>query len=97
MRDTKNEAPDFTNAEGVQWWHEPTLTLYAFSKGVAGVRVWTVHRPDGHRTRLLTEGQNILAEDQTLEGLGIKIALLAFQQQTPNVEPKGSALLRSPD
>jgi len=86
MRDTKKEAPDFTNDEGVQWWHEPTLTRYAFSKGFVGVRVWTVHRPDGHRTRLFTEGQDVLAEDQTLEGLGIKIDLLAFQRQTPNVE-----------
>ena len=91
MRDTKKEAPDFTNDEGVQWWYEPTLTRYAFSKGFAGVRVWTVHRPDGHRTRLFTEGQDILAEAQTLEGLGIKIDLLALQRQTPNVELTGAA------
>jgi hypothetical protein len=58
------------------------LTRYALSKGLSGMKVWTAHRPDGHRTRLLTEGQNILAEDQTLEGLGLKIDLLSFQRQT---------------
>jgi hypothetical protein len=82
MRDIKKDAPDFTNDDGVQWWYEPTLTRYALSKGLADTKVWTVHRPDGHRTRLLTTGQNILAEDQTLEGLGLKIDLLAFQRQT---------------
>jgi hypothetical protein len=58
------------------------LTRYALSKGLVDMKVWTVCRPDGHRTRLLTEGQNILAEDQTLEGLGLKIDLLSFQRQT---------------
>jgi hypothetical protein len=82
MRDTKKDAPDFTNDDGVQWWREPTLTRYALSKGLADMKVWTVHKPDGHRTRLLTEGRNVLAEDQTLEGLGIKIDLLAFLRQT---------------
>lgn len=91
MRDTKKEAPDFTNDEGVQWWHETTLTRYALSKGFVGVRVWTVHTPDGHRTRLFTEGQDVLAEDQTLEGLGIKIDILAFQRQTHNAGVTGLA------
>ena len=84
MRDTRTEAPDFVNDEGVEGWHEADLTRYAFSKGFAGVRVWSVERPDGRRTRLFTEGETILADDQTLEGLGIKIDILAFQRQTPN-------------
>ena len=92
MRDTKKEAPDFVNDEGVKWWHESSLTRYAFSKGFVGVRVWTVERPDGHRTRLFTEGQDVLAEDQTLEGLGIKIDLLAFQRQPHNAELRGRPL-----
>ena len=85
MRNTITEAPDFVNDEGVKWWHEAGMTRYAFSKGFAGVRVWTVERPDGYKTRLFTEGETILADDQTVEGLGIKIDLLAFQRQTPNV------------
>jgi hypothetical protein len=82
MRDTKKDTPDFTNNDGVHWWYEPMLTRYALSKGLTDMKVWTVHRPDGHKTRLLTEGQNILAEDQMLEGLGLKIDLLSFQRQT---------------
>lgn len=89
MRDTKTEAPDFVNEEGVMWWHESDLTRYAFSKGFAGVRVWTVERPDGYKTRLFTEGETILADDQTVEGLGIKIDLLAFQRKTPNEKVRG--------
>lgn len=85
MRNTRTEAPDFVNDEGVKWWHEADMTRYAFSKGFAGVRVWMVERPDGYKTRLFTEGETILADDQTVEGLGIKIDLLAFQRQTPNV------------
>lgn len=84
MRDTKTEAPDFVNDEGVKWWHEPSLTRYALSKGFVGVRGWSVERPDGYKTRLFTEGETILADDHTLEGLCIKIDLLAFQRQTPN-------------
>ena len=86
MRDTRTEAPDFVNDEGVKWWHEADLTRYAFRKGFVGVRVWSVERPDGHRTRLFTEGETILADDQTLEGLGIKIDILAFQRQTLNTK-----------
>ena len=86
MRNTRTEAPDFVNDEGVKWWHEADMTRYAFSKGFAGVRVWTAERPDGYKTRLFTEGETILADDQTVEGLGIKIDLLAFQRQTPNVK-----------
>lgn len=89
MRDTKTEAPDFVNEEGVMWWHESDLTRYAFSKGFAGVRVWTVERPDGYKTRLFTEGETILADDQTVEGLGIKIDLLAFQRKTHNQKISG--------
>ena len=97
MRDTRTEAPDFVNDEGVKWWHEADLTRYAFCKGFAGVRVWSVERPDGYRTRLFTEGETILADDQTVEGLGIKIDVLAFQQQTPNAKVTGSpALSASP-
>ena len=89
MRDTKTEAPDFVNDKGVKWWHEADLTCYAFRKGFAGVRVWTVERPDGYRTRLFTEGETILADDQTVEGLGIKIDVLAYQRQTPNAKVSG--------
>ena len=82
MRDTKTEEPDFANDEGVKWWHEQEMTRYAHNKGLTGVRVWTVERQDGYKTRLLTEGSEILADDQTVEGLGIKIDVLAFQKRT---------------
>lgn len=81
MRDITKELPDFVNAAGVRWWLEPGLTRYATSKGLNNeVRIWTVERPDGHKTRLLTEHHTVLAEDQTLEGIGLKIDLMAFNQ-----------------
>lgn len=81
MRDAAKEPPDFVNSEGVKWRQEPGLTGYAESKGLAGSRAWLVERPDGYRTRLLTDGQGIIAEDQTIEGLGVKIDALAFQRR----------------
>lgn len=79
MRDPEVEAPDFVNADGVKWWHEMSLTAYALSKGFVGVRVWSVERPDGYRTRLFTKGDEVLADDQTLDGMALKIDLMAFQ------------------
>ncbi len=91
MRDIAKEAPDFINDEGVKWWHESDLTRYAFRKGFVGVRVWTVERPDGHKTRLFADGETILADDQTAEGLCIKIDLMAFARQSPNANVTGLA------
>lgn len=82
MRDITTEPPDTINAQGVKWWHEPDLTRYALSRGFAGAQVWTVERPDGYRTRLFTQGATLLAEDQTLDGLSLKIALLAFERES---------------
>ena len=82
MRDPTTEPADFVNAEGVKWWHEPSMTIYVMSKGLVGVRAWTVERPDGYRTRVLTKGEAILAEDQTIEGMGVKLNLLVLGVQT---------------
>lgn len=94
MRDIKIEAPDFVSDEGVKWWHESSMTRYAFSKGFVGARVWTVECPDGYKTRLFTEGETILADDQTVEGLGIKIDLLAFHRKTHNAGLSGGEAVR---
>ncbi len=79
MRDTKTEPPDFVNAENVKWWMEPTLTNYALSKGLYLTKCWTVEDKAGFKTRLLTESGKILAEDKSLEGIGIKIDILSVK------------------
>jgi len=78
MRDTASEAPDFVNELGVKWWFETTLTRYAFSKGNVGVRVWTVELPDGYKTRLLTKDGKVLEDDQSLDGLCMKIDIIGL-------------------
>ncbi len=76
--------PDFVDDEGVKWWFEPTLTNYAINKGFNDGKVWVVERPDGYRTRLFTEGSDLLAEDQTIEGICFKIDLLAKAKKHQN-------------
>lgn len=78
MRNTKTESPDFVNSDGVKWWHEKSLSHYAFSKGFTDTNVWIIERLDGYKTFVFTDNKIILAEDNTLEGIGIKIDLLAY-------------------
>lgn len=73
--------PDFINELGVKWWLEKSLTQYAQHKGLSNTRVWLVEEPSGRRTRLLVEGDAILADDQSLEGMGIKIDALSFARK----------------
>jgi hypothetical protein len=82
MRDIDNEPPDVVNNHGVRWWHEVSLTRYAAKEGLASVRVWTIETRDGMRTRVVTEGTDVLADDQTLDGIGVAIDVLAFQRKT---------------
>lgn len=81
MRDIVIEPPDFVNDAGVKWWHEVQLTRYAACKGLPDVRVWVIERPDGVHTRLVTEGDAVLTENQTLDGIGCAINMLALKRR----------------
>jgi hypothetical protein len=80
--------PTHINPEtGVKWWLDKSSTNYARTplpngKGALKEAVaWVVERPDGHRTRLLTVGQEILAENQGLEAFGAEIDMLKVATQ----------------
>ncbi len=76
--------PDFINEIGVKWWRDPVTTDYARSPDRCGTVLaaqgWIIERPDGFRSRLLvSEAGEVIADDQLLEGMGIKIDLLKMQ------------------
>lgn len=74
--------PDFVNAEGVKWWRDTVTTEYANRESKSGlglnVECFFIETSTGYRTRVLIdrETKEIVAEDQKLEGMGIKIDLL---------------------
>ena len=81
MLDINTDHPDYVNEQGVKWWIDKDLTKYSFDRGFSGTRVFVVERPDGYRTRLFTEGENILAESQSLEGICSKIDIISISRR----------------
>lgn len=75
------EGPAYTNAEGVKWWRDSFTQRYAESRGLIGVAAWLIRRPDGYMARVLTEGGAVIADDQTLDGIGSKIDALSISRK----------------
>jgi hypothetical protein len=80
-----DRAPDFVNEQGVKWWSDADTTRYAHSKTSKGQSLpaaqgWLVEDPSGTRTRLLVDNGKIIAESQSLEGIGTQIDLLKALQ-----------------
>ncbi len=78
MIDLHKKEPDFINEKGVKWWFDESTTKYAQRPDVNGITLdvvcFLVEEPDGHMTRvLLSKNEEIIEEDQTLEGIGTKI------------------------
>lgn len=82
MIDVFATEPDFINELGVKWWIDKMTTNYAQSPDVWGTRLnamcFFVEEPGGRRTRVLIDRgtENVLAEDQALDGIGCKIDIL---------------------
>lgn len=74
--------PDFVNELGTKWRLDAHSTNYANrpdSKGTTlDARVFYVEEISGRRVRVVVESGDIIAEDQTLEGIGMKIDMLKF-------------------
>lgn len=70
--------PDFVNEAGVKWWVDAALTRYAVNKLGEGHAVWAVEHPSGYKTRLLTHADSVKCEAPSIEGMAIKIDILAF-------------------
>lgn len=74
--------PEFVNELGTKWWLDAHSTNYANqpdSNGTAlDVKVFYVEEVSGRRTRVVAERGGIVAEDQTLDGICMKIDMLKF-------------------
>lgn len=87
--------PFFVNEEGTKWWKDDSLTKYCRNPDINGIvlngTVCYVERADGYRTRVLVMNDKIIEEDQTMDGLGIKIEMRKFlihdHEKNPDVEP----------
>lgn len=78
--------PDHINEQGSKFWLDKSLTQYARDPGRLGVSLNAVTAlivtdPQGITTRLLMEGQDVLAEDQSLESIACRIDMLKLARQ----------------
>jgi hypothetical protein len=66
-----NKKPDYVNEQGTKWWYESTYKEH---------QIWIVETTDGYKTRvaLRKDGKGIIAEDQTIDGIGTKIDMHVF-------------------
>ena len=76
-----NDDPDFINEEGTKFWVDTSTTQYAQRQDshgtVLNMVVYLAETKDGYMARLLIdEEQNIVAEEQNLEQLAVKIDML---------------------
>lgn len=74
--------PEFVNELGTKWWLDAHSTNYANqpdSNGTAlDVKVFYVEEASGRRTRVVVDHGEVIAEDQTLDGIGMKIDMFKF-------------------
>lgn len=73
-----NGPPDFTNPEGVKWWHEQALTNHAKQKGLDNVTAWVTELPNGVRMRVLIQDGEIVFENTDFETVAFHIDALAL-------------------
>lgn len=79
-----NREPDFVNDLGTKWWRDEYITALAKKEDRNQVSLnavcFLVETKDGYRTRCLIseETNEIIEEDQSLEGMGIKIEVRKF-------------------
>jgi len=81
------QEPDFINDEGFKWWKDKNITDYARREDSFGTTLkatcFIVEEPNGRKTRLLvSEDQQILADEQGLEAMAVKIDMLKFLERT---------------
>ena len=100
MLDTFEREPDFVNELGVKWWKDHHTTNYAQKEDRNGTKLdvvcFYIEEPTGRRTRvLISKAGEIIEEDQSLEGLAIKIDVRKFlkrdHEKTPNAQVTGAA------
>jgi hypothetical protein len=75
--------PDFINEIGTKWWLDSDTTNYARKNDKNGISLnvtcYFIETTEGYKSRVLvSEDVGIIEEDQTLEGLAIKIDIRKF-------------------
>lgn len=70
--------PEFVNELGVKWWRDAHTTDYAQRPNARGTRLdavcFGIEEPGGRRTRvLISRAEELIDEDQSLEGMAVKI------------------------
>lgn len=73
------------NELGVKWTQDHSLTDWCKRADHHGIslpnhRVWKVETPEGRRTRLLCDGQDIIYESPRMEDMAAKIDVLKLQK-----------------
>lgn len=86
--DIWNQPPIFINDEGTKWWDDEDTTQYARKKTQSGKSLpdaiaYLIETKDGYRSRVVVYQGQIVAEDQTLDGIGSKIDILKFLEEKP--------------
>ena len=85
--------PEFVNSEGIKWWKDKSTTDYATRPDgfgtVLDIQAWIVECPNGYRTHILIEGENIIGDGQSLEAIGAKIDWLKCAKRFDDAEKKG--------
>jgi len=82
--------PDYINELGTKWWLDKDITKYAQKPDRNGIILdaicYYTEETGGRRTRVLvSKDQEIIEEDQTLDGMGTKIDIRKFlKQDNPN-------------
>ena len=86
-----DEDPIFINEEGVKWWIDESTTKYAQKEDKHGTKLdavcYVTEEPNGRKTRVLvSKNQEIIEEDQTLDGMGCKIDVRKFLKRCDEEE-----------
>lgn len=76
-----DKTPDFVNEKGVKWWIDRDTTRYAHSKLNDKVAVWYIEEPDGNQCRLITENDEILYDNTSLEAVLCYIDILCVARK----------------
>ena len=81
--------PTWINPDtGHKWWKDKDLTEWCTREDVhgksplVGARGWYVECPDGHKTYLITMGDAIVIESQSLESVACEIDMLKFVKRS---------------
>lgn len=88
-----SDEPDFVNDIGTKWWRDADTTQYAQKFDKNGISLdsvcFFVEDSSGYRTRvLISYTREIIEEDQTLEGMAIKIDTRKFLLHEYKIGPE---------